>query len=95
MWRLVMVKIDVYFSPVCPHCPGAKRLVAEVSSEYGGRVEVEEINTYTREGIERGMANGVMAVPTVFVDAVKKFVGFPFSREALAAAVDDALARSP
>jgi thioredoxin 1 len=88
-----MVKIDVYFSPVCPHCPGAKRLVAEVSSEHGGRVE--EINTYTREGIERGMANGVMAVPMVFVDGVKKFVGFPFSREALAAAVDDALARSP
>ena len=38
---LRMVKIDVYFSPVCPHCPGAKRLVAEVASRYGD--EVEEI----------------------------------------------------
>lgn len=90
-----MIKIEVYFSPVCPYCPGAKRLVSEISSDYGGRIEVKEINTYTREGIERGMANGVMAVPTVFVDGVKKFVGFPFSREALAAAVDEALSRSP
>lgn len=38
---MLMVKIDVYFSPVCPHCPGAKRLVAEVASRYGD--EVEEI----------------------------------------------------
>jgi protein-disulfide isomerase len=78
-----------------PPLPRGEEAGGRVSSEYGGRVEVEEINTYTREGIERGMASGVMAVPTVFVDGVKKFVGFPFSREALAAAVDDALARSP
>ena len=63
-----MVKIEVYFSPVCPHCPGAKKLVAEVAARYGGKVEVEEVNTYTAEGIKRGMANEVST------DAVASFV---------------------
>ena len=36
---MLMVKIEVYFSPVCPHCPSAKRLVTEVASRYGDEVE--------------------------------------------------------
>ena len=56
-------------------------------------VEVEEVNTYTPEGIERGMANGVMSVPTVFVEGEKKFVGFPFKEEDLVASIDTALGR--
>lgn len=88
-----LVKIEVYFSPVCPHCPGAKKLVAEVASRYGNSVEVEEVNTYTPEGIKRGMANEVMSVPTVFVEGGKKFVGFPFKEEDLVASIDEALGR--
>ncbi len=88
-----MVKIEVYFSPVCPHCPGAKKLVAEVAARYGGKVEVEEVNTYTAEGIERGMANEVMSVPTVFIDGERSFVGFPFSEEDLVASIEAAIAR--
>jgi thioredoxin 1 len=88
-----LVKIEVYFSPVCPHCPGAKKLVAEVASRYGDRVEVEEVNTYTPEGIKRGMANGVMSVPAVFVEGEQRFVGFPFREEDLVASIDEALSR--
>lgn len=88
-----MVKIEVYFSPVCPHCPGAKKLVAGVASRYDGDVEVEEIDTYTEEGIQRGMVNGVMGVPTVFIDGEMKFVGFPFLEEDLAASIEAALRR--
>jgi thioredoxin 1 len=93
--RISMVKVEIFFSPVCPHCPGAKKLVAEVASQFGGRVEVEEVNTYTKEGMERGMANQVMAVPTVFVDGERKFVGFPFSRQALEGTIRQALGDSP
>ena len=46
-----MVKIEVYFSPVCPHCPDAKKLVAEVASRYGDSVEVKEIDTFTAEAL--------------------------------------------
>ncbi len=88
-----MVKIEVYFSPVCPHCPGAKKLVTEVASRYGGKVEVEEVNTFTAEGIKRGMANEVMSVPTVFIDGEKRFEGFPFPEGDLVASSEAALAR--
>ena len=88
-----LVKIEVYFSPVCPHCPGAKKLVAEVAARYGDSVEVEEVNTYTPEGIKRGMANEVMSVPAVFVKGEQKFVGFPFKEEDLVASIDEALSR--
>ncbi len=88
-----MVKIEVYFSPVCPHCPGAKKLVAEVAARYGGKVEVEEVNTFTAEGIKRGMANEVMSVPTVFIDGEKRFEGFPFPEGDLVASIEAALAR--
>ncbi len=90
-----MVKVEVYFSPVCPHCSGAKKLIAEVASQFGGSVEVEEVNTYTKEGMERGMANQVMAVPTVFVDGERMFVGFPFSRQDLEDSISQALGDSP
>ncbi len=86
-----MVKIEVYFSPICPHCPAAKRLVADVASRYGDDVEVEEIDTFTPEGIQRGMTNDVMAVPTVFIDGEKKFVGFPFAEEDLVASIEEAI----
>lgn len=87
-----MVKIEIYFSPVCPHCPGAKKLVAEVASRYDD-VEVEEVDTFTAEGIERGMANDVMSVPTVFIDGERKFVGFPFAEKDLVASIEEALGR--
>jgi len=88
-----LVKIEVYFSPVCPHCPGAKKLVAEVAAKYGKDVDVEEVNTYTAVGIERGMANEVMSVPTVIIDGGKRIVGFPFPEQDLVSSIEDALAR--
>jgi len=88
-----LVKIEVYFSPVCPHCPGAKKLVAEIAARYGGNVEVEAVSTYTAEGIKRGMANEVMSVPTVIIDGDKRFVGFPFPERDLVASIEDALTR--
>lgn len=88
-----MVKIEVYFSPICPHCPGAKSLIAKVASKFDGEVEVEEINTFTEEGMKRGMANKVMAVPTVFIDGEQKFVGYPFSEEDLEASIRTAISR--
>jgi small redox-active disulfide protein 1 len=90
-----LVKIEVFFSPVCPHCPRAKKLVAEVAARYGGKVEVEEVNTFTAEGIERGMASEVMSVPTVVIDGGKRFVGFPFPERDLAASIEAAIARQP
>jgi small redox-active disulfide protein 1 len=90
-----LVKIEVYFSPVCPHCPGAKKLVAEVAARYGEKVVVEEVNTYTAEGIKKGMANEVMSVPTVIIDGGKRIVGFPFQEQDLVSSIEEAISRQP
>ncbi len=76
------MRVELFFSPVCPHCPSARRLVSEVAGRHP-QIEFVEVNTYTEEGIERGMSMGVMAVPTVAVDDEIKIVGWPFDEKDL------------
>lgn len=86
-------KIEVFFSPACPYCPKARQLVSEVASRYGDAVELDEVNTWTKEGMERGMAYRLQAVSTVAIDGVIKFVGFPFAESDLVESIEVALHR--
>ncbi|MDK2790320.1 MAG: thioredoxin 1 [Methanothermococcus sp.] len=74
-----MVKVEVFTSPMCPHCPAAKRVVEEVAGEVEG-VEVEHVNVM--ENPEKAAKYGIMAVPTIVIDGEVKFVGAP-TKEAL------------
>jgi thioredoxin 1 len=76
------MKLEIFFSPVCPYCPLARKLVQDVAARYP-QVEVYEVNTYTEEGIERGMSMNVMAVPTVAINDAIKLVGWPFTEDDL------------
>jgi len=67
--------------------------VSEVASRYGGEVELEEVNTWTKEGMERGMAYRLQAVPTVAIDGEIKFVGFPFPESDLVEGIEAVLHR--
>jgi len=75
-----MVKIEVFTSPMCPHCPPAKRVVEEVVSEIGEGIEVEYIDVM--ENPERAAEYGIMAVPTIVINGEIAFVGAP-TKEAL------------
>jgi hypothetical protein len=46
--------------------------------------EYEEVNTFTEEGIDRGMSLRVMAVPSLVVDDKIELVGWPFKTEDIA-----------
>ena len=83
------MKVEIFYSPVCPHCPSVRRLVSGVMERYP-HVEFIEVNTYTEEGIERGMSMRVMAVPTVAVDDEIKLVGWPFEEKDLTDLLDSA-----
>ncbi len=83
-------KLELFFSPVCPHCPKAKVLVKEVASRYDD-VEYIEVNTYTEEGIKRGMSMQVMAVPTVAIDDEIRLVGWPFEESDVVEAIEGSL----
>jgi small redox-active disulfide protein 1 len=74
-----MVKIEVFTSPMCPHCPAAKRVVEEVVSEMEG-IEVEHVDVMKEP--ERAANYGIMAVPTIVIDGEVAFVGAP-TKEAL------------
>jgi thioredoxin 1 len=73
-----MKKVELFYSPVCPHCPHARKLMEEYKAENPG-FEYTEVNTYTEEGIARGMKLQVMAVPCLVVDDKIEFSGWPFT----------------
>ncbi|HID47100.1 MAG TPA: thioredoxin [Methanothermococcus okinawensis] len=74
-----MVKIEVFTSPTCPHCPPAKRVVEEVVAELGGGVDVEYIDVMREP--ERAIKYGIMAVPTIVINGEVAFVGAPTKEE--------------
>lgn len=84
-----MIKLELFYSPVCPHCPKARVLVERIIKRYEN-VEYIEVNTYTEEGIKRGMSMAVMAVPTVAVDDEIKLVGWPFEESDVVKALEEA-----
>lgn len=80
------MRVELFFSPVCPYCPHARELLKQYQVDNPG-FEYFEVNTYTEEGIERGMSLQVMAVPTLVVDDVIKLSGWPFTAEDITAAL--------
>ena len=81
-----MSKVELFYSPVCPHCPSARKLLENYQKDNPG-FDYKEVNTYTEEGIERGMSLQVMAVPCLVVDDEIKLVGWPFTVEDVSKAV--------
>ncbi|WP_423792021.1 MJ0307 family thioredoxin [Methanocaldococcus indicus] len=80
---MAKVKIELFTSPMCPHCPAAKRVVEEVVSEIPD-VEVEYINVM--ENPQKAMEYGIMAVPTIVINGEVEFIGAP-TKEALIEAI--------
>lgn len=72
-----MVKVEVFKTEMCPHCPKAVALVKEVTKDLKN-VEVEIIDAM--QNPKRALDYGIMAVPTIVINGTKKIVGTP-SRE--------------
>jgi thioredoxin 1 len=78
--------IEVFTSPTCPHCPRALLMAKEVAASMPG-IQVVEQSTATPQGFAKAAFYGVQAVPTVFINGKRAFVGAPPSVEALRQAV--------
>jgi len=76
------VVIEVFTSPTCPHCPQALSMAKELAAQMPG-IQVFEISTGTPQGFAKAALYGVKAVPTVFINRKRAFVGAPPSIEAL------------
>jgi len=71
------VKIEIIRSQTCPFCQPAVDLIKGVTSKYGDKVEVIEIDTGTPEGKERADKERILGVPTTLVNGKIAFVGMP------------------
>lgn len=74
--------IEVFTSPTCPHCPRAITMAKEVAMQMPG-VQVVEVSTATPQGYAKAALYGVQAVPIIFINRKRAFVGAPPSMEAL------------
>jgi thioredoxin 1 len=78
------IKIEVFTSMTCPHCPAAVKatetLMAE-NPELAEKVKWKEMNTSTEEGSRKARAYGIRGVPTIVVTNEKGektgYVGAP------------------
>jgi len=66
-----VTKIELFVSPTCPYCPGAKNTVHEVAAQLNaqkqGAVEIVEYDTFTPQGSAKASEYGVTHVPTLFI----------------------------
>ncbi len=62
------LKIEVFTSPRCPHCPSAVKATKQLLKEnkkFGGRVKWAELNTATPKGRKKAQSYGIRGVPTI------------------------------
>jgi small redox-active disulfide protein 1 len=77
-----MVKVEVFVSSTCPHCPGAVQVVEEAKKQVPD-MEVQIRNVEDAENREDAINYGIMAVPTIAIDNHVEFVGAPSLPELL------------
>jgi len=73
----VMVTVELFYSPICPHCPKAKETLMEVLEEVKGEIELQMVNVLSKKGIEKAKEYGIMTVPAIVVNRKHKILGTP------------------
>jgi thioredoxin 1 len=80
------VIIEVFTSPACPHCPRALMMANQLAMQMPG-IQVIEHSTASPQGFAKAALYGVQAVPMIFINGKRAFVGAPPSLESLRQAV--------
>ena len=71
------IKVEVFVSDSCPHCPGAVVVAEEAKEVLGDQMDVEILNIGISENRQRALDYQIMAVPTIAVNNEVAFVGAP------------------
>ena len=78
------VKVEVFSTSTCPHCPAAIDAAQKAKDKLGDSIEVESIKIDDPENPDnrqRAIDYQIMAVPTVVIDGEVSFVGAPTESE--------------
>ena len=68
------LRIEVFTSPTCPHCPAAVRITREVLNENPGlkrRIDLREMNTVKPNARRKARSYGIRGVPTIILTNTK------------------------
>lgn len=84
------IKVEVFVSDTCPHCPGAVEVANEAKEVLGDKMDVEILNIGISENRKRAIDYQIMAVPTIAVNNEVEFVGAP-SKEQLIEKIESLL----
>jgi predicted DsbA family dithiol-disulfide isomerase len=64
------IKIEVFTSPTCPHCPGAVKATEKLldeNPELQDKVTWKELSTASPKGHSKAKTYGIRSVPTIVV----------------------------
>ena len=79
------IKVEVFSSDSCPHCPGAVKVAEEAKDDLTDLdIELEVVNINTEENRKRAIDYQIMAVPTIVIDGQVEFIGAPSKEEFVA-----------
>ena len=67
--------VEEFMSPGCVGCPAVKELLEELSSEFGDKLTVEEVDITV--DTTRAAQYGVMSVPAIAINGILKFIDVP------------------
>ena len=77
------IKVELFYSPICPHCPEAKRILLEVLEGVDQEFSVEEVNVFSPEGLERAKKYDIASVPAMVIENKYKIIGVPQKKSLL------------
>lgn len=81
------IKIEAFYSPLCPDCPKAIGITREVAEEYG--IELFEINVLSPNGQKKAEERNVKSIPSILIGETK-IMGIP-TKEQLKKALEKEL----
>jgi thioredoxin 1 len=74
--------IELFTSPTCPHCPGAKKVAENVVRQIHGALLIER-DVSIPENAEVAARYGIQGVPTLVINGKYQMVGVPGSEDEL------------
>ena len=75
------IKVQVFTSPTCPHCPGAVTVVEQAKEKLGDKINVEILSIADSENRDLAINYGVTAVPAIAINNALAFIGAPSLEE--------------
>jgi len=71
------IRLELFYSPICPFCPEARRILLEVLGEFDQEFRIAEVNVFSSEGLERTKKYDIISVPAIVIENKHKIIGIP------------------